>query len=195
MKLKLVGVWAVLLLLPVIPVVIFYAVFRDQNYFELKNAARGIVATGPIAAYVGLVLIGWSIYKRLSSLIFPIGPDEERFVGTSWDFSAISSHNTQRKGSFSFSIGGRGELNAAGNFQDSETGQEVGQWESTMARCKERQLEVLYDLDDMGKGALEKSTGVLSLSVDPRNPKRMSGTWVVLGKGEAFGTITCTRQT
>lgn len=195
MKLKLAGVWAVLLLLPVVPVVIFYAVFRDQNYFELENAARGVVATGPIAAYVVLVVIGWNLYKRLSSLVFPIGPDEERLVGSSWDFSAVSSHETRRKGSFSFGVGGRGELNAAGSFQDAETGQDVGQWESTMARCKERQLEILYDLDDMGKGALEKSTGVLSLSLDPRDPRRMSGTWVVLGRDEAFGTITCTRQT
>lgn len=194
MRWRLVAVWAILLLLPVIPVVIFYAVFSDRNYFELEDAARGLVATGPIAAYVALVVIGYKIYKSLSSLIFPIGEDEEQFVETSWDFEAESSHETKRKGSLAFSVGPRGELNAAGSFKDAANDRDVGHWKSTMTRCQKRQLEIVYDLDDVGKGALEKSTGVLSLSLDPGNAHSMSGTWVVLGRGEAFGTITCTRQ-
>ena len=193
MKWRLVIVWAVLLLLPVIPVVIFYALFSGKNYFELEDAARGIVATGPIAAYVALVVIGYKIYKSLSSLIFPIGDDEEQFVDTSWDFSAESKHHTKRKGSLTFSVDSR-ELTVDGSFKDVESDRDVGQWESTMVRCEKKKLEILYDLDDQGKGSPEQSTGVLSLRVDPVDERRMSGTWVVLGRADAFGDITCTRQ-
>ena len=48
-------IWASLLLLPAIPVIAFYLLFDKQNYFELEDTARGIVATGPIAAYIALV--------------------------------------------------------------------------------------------------------------------------------------------
>ncbi len=58
-------VWSVLLLLPLIPVFLLYAFFEGQNYFELQQTAKGIVATGPIAAYVFIVGLGWRIYLKL----------------------------------------------------------------------------------------------------------------------------------
>lgn len=192
MRWRLVGVWVVLLLLPAVPVLVFYAVFKDQNYFELNNAARGIVATGPIAAYVALVVMGWRLYKQLSSLFFPLGPFEEKLIGTAWDFTATSYHGTHRKGSLKIAQDARGALSLTGSFK-AEDGRDVGAWESTMTHAEDGRLQVVYDLDDLGKGALESSTGMLSLITSPRDRTRMSGTWVVLGRGEAHGAIECRR--
>ena len=36
--------WILLILLPLIPVIVLYIFFAGQNYFELKDAAKGIVA-------------------------------------------------------------------------------------------------------------------------------------------------------
>jgi hypothetical protein len=100
MRRRLVGVWAVLLMLPALPVCAFYLIFADQNYFQLQNGARGIVATGPIAAYFGLVWLGWRIYNGISSVIPPMTQLEEDLVGTSWYFEATSFHGTHRTGTF-----------------------------------------------------------------------------------------------
>jgi hypothetical protein len=67
-------IWSALFLIPAAPVIAFYLLFNQQNYFELKETARGIVATGPIAAYIALVWIGWTIYRRVSNLTGEVSP-------------------------------------------------------------------------------------------------------------------------
>lgn len=190
MKLKLIGVWAVLLLLPAIPVLVFYAVFDNQNYFHLEDAARGIVATGPIAAYIALVWLGWQIYKRVSSLLDPLTPYEEELLGTSWRFTASSYHGTKRKGSFKVTQASNGDLCFAGTFED-DGGKNVGSWESTLAHCEDGRLQIVYDLDDFGKGDLEQTSGMLSLNADAQDPNRISGNWVVFGRAETNGNMVC----
>jgi hypothetical protein len=44
--------WIIILLLPAIPVIAFYVLFKEQNYFGLEGLFKGVVGAGPIAAYV-----------------------------------------------------------------------------------------------------------------------------------------------
>lgn len=193
MRRRSVGVWAVLLLLPMVPVVIFYVVFADQNYFELKEAARGVVTTGPIAAYFALVWLGWRIYRQVSSLIAPLDPLVKRLVGTSWRFEATSFHDTHRKGEFAIGEGNLGELCLSGRFQRPD-GTDIGSWKSTMTRCENNELQVVYALKDLSGATEQDTTGMLTMQLDDgKEPTRMTGNWVVVGRGEAHGDLVCTR--
>jgi len=188
-----VGVWATLILLPVVPVVIFYVVFAEQNYFELNDTARGVVTTGPIAAYFALVYLGWRIYLQVSSLIAPLDPMVKRLVGTSWHFTATSYHGTNRQGAFTVSEHGMGDLRFSGKFQDPQ-GRDVGDWRSTMTHCENKEIQVLYTLRDLSKEREEDSTGMLRLQLDDDTLTRMTGNWVVVGRGEAHGDLVCTQD-
>jgi hypothetical protein len=57
----LIKTWGLILLLPLVPVVLLHMLFEKQNYFELHDTAKGLVAVGPIAAYVAIVGLATSI--------------------------------------------------------------------------------------------------------------------------------------
>ena len=57
--------WCLIVLIPLIPVVLLYLLFERQNYFELHDAAKGVVAVGPIAAYVVIVSLAYRIYFKI----------------------------------------------------------------------------------------------------------------------------------
>ena len=182
-------IWASLLLLPAIPVMAFYLVFNRQNYFELQDTARGIVATGPIAAYIALVLIGWTIYKRVSNLTGEVSPLQSRILG-SWDYVATSVRGTKRQGSAEISED-HGQICMSGSFQDND--KPSGQWSSMMARIELQQLVVLYQLEDIRPQGRRTSTAVFSVQINPKAVNKMSGNWVVLGQADALGDIVFTR--
>jgi hypothetical protein len=191
MNTLLLRIWSTLFLIPAIPVVAFYLLFNQQNYFELKEPARGIVATGPIAAYVALVLIGWTIYKRVSNITGEISPLQSKIMG-SWRYVATSAHGTRRDGTAEVSDD-HGLICVSGNFQDG--GRDAGRWNSEMARIERQQLQILYQLEDFRAAGPTISTAVLSVHIDPQNPGRMSGNWVVLGRDDAYGDIVFERTT
>jgi hypothetical protein len=190
MRWRLVGVWAVLLILPVAPVCLFYALFADQNYFELQNGARGIVATGPIAAYFGLVWLGWRIYNGISSVIPPLTELEEGLVGTSWAFEATSFHGTHRTGRFQIGREHGNRLVFSGSFED-EAGNNLGSWKSTMTQCEEGRLGVVYALDVVVGQESQHSVGMLTLNPSSDDRRQFKGNWVVLGQAEANGSLRC----
>jgi hypothetical protein len=192
MRRRLVGVWAVLLMLPALPVCAFYLIFADQNYFQLQNGARGIVATGPIAAYFGLVWLGWRIYNGISSVIPPMTQLEEDLVGTSWYFEATSFHGTHRTGTFRIRRENGSHLIFSGSFED-ETGNSLGSWESTMTQCNEGRLKVVYALEVVVGQKSQHSTGMLTLNPFTKDGRQFKGNWVVLGQREANGGLHCWR--
>ena len=57
-------IWAfiIVFLLPLVPVILLYFFFEDQNYFELKDKAKGLVALGPIGVYIFLLYPAWKIF-------------------------------------------------------------------------------------------------------------------------------------
>jgi hypothetical protein len=172
-------------------VAILYAFFQDQNYFELEDVSKGLVATGPIAAYVVVVWLGLRAFKSVNSGQPRLSDAEERMVGTRWSFDSESVNQSRRKGSFRVSALPEGGLRLQGNFEKVD-GTPAGDWDSTMTRCEKDLLQIVYDLTDSGKdnGEAERSTGLLSLHAKD-DPDLMSGTWAVLGRAGAAGQMNC----
>jgi hypothetical protein len=190
MKLRDLGIWTALLLIPAVPVFAFYLVFKESNFVELHEVPSGVVAAGPIAAYFVLLYLGSRLTKHVSAESSPLSFSEQALVGSSWSFEAKSQHS-KRDGTFKISVDERGRLSLSGRMR--QGGGEVGSWKSTMAQCAHEQLEVLYDLSETGGGKRDNSTGLLKMSTEPEDPDTMSGTWGVVGDGDAFGELTCNR--
>jgi hypothetical protein len=189
MTVRTLGTWSTIVLLPLVPVLLLYWLFSDQNFFELKDAAKGIVATGPVAAYIFLVWTLWKIYPRVAALTGEVSPLQAKILGT-WDFASMSGSGTKREGSCSISEQ-HGLLELSGNFvQDAKN---VGSWESKMAQIDGQRFEVLYRLDEVSEDGPQQSTGVLSVHIDSDNLKQMTGNWMVLGRGSQ-GNIVLTRR-
>lgn len=186
--------WAVLMLVPAIPVFAFYLVFKEVNFVEVNDLPAGIAATGPIAAYFALLWLGFRLNGQLNAQLnekpSPLSPAEEKMVGTAWSFEA-RSQNGSRHGKFTFDTDDRGRLCVSGSFK--MDGRNVGSWKSSMVQYGNQQLEFVYDLSDSGKGGIRKTRGLLSMSVEPDDPDAMSGDWGVIGDDEAFGELHCTR--
>jgi hypothetical protein len=182
-------VWVVLFLVPALPVIAFYVLFSQQNYFELQQSARGIVASGPIAAYVALVWIAWEIYKRIAALTVPELPHIDKLTG-GWRFTASSYHGSKRQGRFNLFEQG-GDLRLSGTFE--LDGKNIGHWKSTMTCLEENELSVVYSLEELRSGQNKMSRGMFVVHFDPEALDRLEGTWVVLGESEAHGDIVCTK--
>jgi len=180
-----VKVWSILLLLPMIPVVLLYTFFAGQNYFELKDAARGMVAVGPIAAYVTLVLIGWRIYMKVSKTFSSSEPALNDLPGK-WYFTARSGHGTTREGNCMIE-NVLGHLVISGDFR--ENGEHVGNWTSEMTHLKGNNLYMVYTLEELKAGKIERVDGLCRLSFGTLPVSRMSGTWAVVGQEEMVGTV------
>lgn len=180
------GVWLMLLLAPLIPVVIVYVIFDQANYFKLEDTARGIVATGPIAAYVALVLVGVTVYRRLFN-IAQVSSAALKQVKGQWTFVTKSAHATERAGRCTIGTVG-GQLTVNGTFvQDDER---VGDWNSVMARLTDSELTVVYNLSEIRDGEVKGSQGLLTLYFDPKSVSPMKGRWVAVGEAGAHGSIT-----
>ncbi len=186
---QLLRIWGAILLIPALPTLAFYLLFSHQNYFELQDTARGIVATGPIAAYIALVWTAWSIYRRVSTITDDVSPLQSKVLGD-WKFEATSFHGSQRRGNCQITED-HGRLSVTGTFE--RDAKPVGQWNSTMANIDREQFQVLYRLDELRDGVSIASTAVLSVHINPKELKSMSGTWVVLGKSEENGEVVLTR--
>lgn len=185
------AVWAALLLVPAVPVFAFYLVFKESNFVELHEVPSGVVAAGPIAAYLILLYIGMRLTMHVKDASpEPLLPAEQALVGTSWSFKARSQRSA-RDGKFTINADDRGRLRLSGSMR--LDGGEVGNWKSTMAQCANEQLEVLYHLSETGRGRLDNSTGLLKMCPEPENPSLMSGTWGVVGDADAFGELRCER--
>lgn len=118
--------WILLLLLPLVPVALLYWFFGEQNYFELQDTARGIVALGPIAAYVALVGIGWRLFASVESTLDPRHSALPHLPGE-WAIESISRHGTTYKGTARIRCSGA-RISLDGDFY--KDGSRVGAWES-----------------------------------------------------------------
>lgn len=183
----LVFAWGVIMLLPLLPVIALYALFDSQNYFKLEDTAKGILATGPIAAYFALVCLGWYVYRRFVLVTVVTSPALKDVMGE-WDFAAESHHGTARTGHFTVE-NERGVLTVVGSFVD-QNGKDVGNWKSNAALLAGKALTFVYDLKELRDRPMQFE-GVTHVLLDDNN--EMAGTWVVVGMADAYGSITCTK--
>ncbi|UCC73643.1 MAG: hypothetical protein JSV86_03505 [Gemmatimonadota bacterium] len=185
---RIIWFWVALLLLPLVPVTLLYYFFSGQNYFELKDVAKGIVATGPIAAYVAIVFIGWKIFRELPGTVFSLSPAIRDLPGQ-WTFRSESSHGTVREGSCQIVRKGFG-LVFDGNFR--EAGKHVGDWKSEIVHAWHNRLFMFYELSELKADEVERFEGVSTLTFGTPPISQMSGTWNVVGKDKC-GTIVYSR--
>lgn len=180
--------WSLVLLLPLIPVVFLYLLFEKQNYFELQDTARGIVAVGPIAAYIVLVLIALKVYQKISPSFLALNPDLDKLRGE-WTFESTSKENNVRVGDC-FIHNEKGQLVINGTFKDGN--ETVGNWESELAGFKENNLLMVYMLRDNETG--ENLYGLAQITISNPEAASMSGVWSVVGRDGLRGKITYTRK-
>lgn len=184
---QLIKVWSILLLLPLVPVILLYMFFADRNYFELQNTARGFVAMGPIAAYVALILIGWNIYKKMGPAP---DPSLDHLVG-SWTINSTSVNGPHATGTC-YINNDKGELTISGDFR-SQDNQETGNWHCEMVKVKNNQLLMAYSLTTVRKTRSDTLDGITILTFGNRPVKRMTGTWIVVGKENMSGFVEYTK--
>lgn len=85
------------LLIQIVPLAILYFVynfFAEQNFFNIEGTWKGIVASGPIAAYIFITYIGFKYFKELHSIGFNLNDDLENTI-VEWNFEASSLKNTK----------------------------------------------------------------------------------------------------
>jgi hypothetical protein len=187
MNLPVLLTWCVVLLIPAVPVFLIYLFFGSQNYFELRDISRGIVATGPIAAYAAMVWLGYSLYARVSRLHMPEDPLAKAVQGD-WKFTSTSAvHQRERKGTCHISYD-RGALSLSGTFLDGD--KPVGEWESEMASVKGRRISFIYDLTELQEDGKHRDfDGICRLTANSDDPEQMEGFWVIAGADYHSGSI------
>lgn len=182
--------WSLLLLLPLVPVILLYLLFEKQNYFELQDTARGIIAMGPIAAYVGLVLIAWRIYLKISPLFIALNTHLDQICGD-WIYKSVSKNGNIRIGDC-FIRNEKGQLVINGNFKDGD--KTVGTWECDLAGLRGNNLLMVYRLREIKDSGPDNVYGLVQVPFGEATASEMTGIWTVIGREDSEGTITYTRK-
>jgi hypothetical protein len=173
-------------LLPLIPVVILYWLFREQNFFDLKGGARFALSTGgPIGAYIVLLWLALNEGRKLFS-----SPLNDAVVGE-WTFISRSSSGKTAKGVASITPEG-GDLVVRGNFR--EGGHTQGTWRSDAALVNSGSMVYMVNLPTAEGTFLNFVT--LHLSRDNRGRViSMGGSWHALRDVLKRGEIEFRRRT
>jgi hypothetical protein len=182
--------WSLVVLLPLVPVILLYLIFEKQNYFELTNTARGVVAMGPIAAYFVLVGVVWRVYKKMSPLFATHDARIDQLCGD-WTFESSSRGGNVRVGDC-FIRCDRGQLQINGSFKDND--KTVGTWECELAGVRGNNLLMVYALDSISDGDDDNLHGLVKVTFGEATAPEMTGIWTVIGREGLEGTITYRRK-
>jgi hypothetical protein len=194
--------WAILLALPIIPVVLLYWFFGSQNYFNLTNTAKGLVMSGPIGAYILIVWMGWNIFARMLKTIAK--PNDIKKIKGDWEFTSKSNRMDEkgnsvideRKGTCKF-VDDMGTLKMTGSFTEND--KPVGSWESEMCKLDSSMLKFSYILREIKGTTMEYFDGlcVLSYFDNPHKKgeqiEKIEGIWVIIGRADMAGEIKFTK--
>ena len=90
------GLWILIQLVPLIIMFIIYFFFAQQNFFHIEGLWKGVIASGPIAAYVFLTWIGFRYFKDLAATFDP--QDDYRDLLGTWELLSQSEKTTQATG-------------------------------------------------------------------------------------------------
>jgi hypothetical protein len=72
-----------------------YFFFAQQNFFQIEGLWKGIIASGPIAAYIFLTWIGFRYLKDLAATFDP--QDDYRDLLGSWELVSQSEKKARRQ--------------------------------------------------------------------------------------------------
>jgi hypothetical protein len=165
-----------------------YWFFAERNFFELHDTAKGIVATGPVAAYVGIMLMSWQIYKKLGP---PPNPTLKDLSGK-WTFASSSMSGSTANGTC-YIKSENGTLAITGTFTRADHA-ESGSWRCEMISVKDNTLRMAYTLTTVGKDETDTVDGITILTFGEPPVNTMTGIWVIAGKQNMSGTVVYTRS-
>jgi hypothetical protein len=89
------GLWILIQVVPLIVMFVIYFFFAQQNFFQIEGLWKGIIASGPIAAYIFLTWIGFRYFKDLAATFDP--QDDYRDLLGSWELVSQSEKKARRQ--------------------------------------------------------------------------------------------------
>lgn len=163
--------------------------FSDQNFFNIEGTWKGIVASGPIAAYIFITWIGFGYFKEIVTITFRLNEEADNLVGN-WNFESTSEHGKSAKGSCEITLQNY-RLEVSGNYE--EPNEIATIWQSDIAFLDGNNLFYVYKLDSHNIGYI----GYVRLRVSRKLKNKaveMKGEWVSIGQEKKRGNITITRE-
>ena len=184
------GLWILIQVVPLIVMFVIYFFFAQQNFFQIEGLWKGIIASGPIAAYIFLTWIGFRYFKDLAATFDP--QDDYRDLLGSWELVSQSEKSTQAIGRCEITCPNK-RLSLSGTFEEGANPTVV--WRSDFAFLDGNRLFYVYKLDS----GSDSFIGYVRLHVkrpSRREHKRvddMVGDWVALGAQRKRGRISFKR--
>jgi hypothetical protein len=184
------GLWILIQVVPLIVMFVIYFFFAQQNFFQIEGLWKGIIASGPIAAYIFLTWIGFRYFKDLAATFDP--QDDYRDILGSWELVSQSEKSTQATGRCEITCPNK-RLSLSGTFEEGANPTVV--WQSDFAFLDGNRLFYVYKLD----AGPDSFIGYVRLHV--KRPSRraykgvedMVGDWVALGAQRKRGRISFKR--
>jgi hypothetical protein len=190
---RLTCIWATILCTPLIPVLVLYGFFGNQNYFGLQGWIRGLVAAGPIAAYVFLVQLGWRIFRSLAGVVGSEQSPPSDLLGD-WCFESWSADGAKRRKGTCRIVREGHKTVIRGSYR-SDDGALLGTWYSKAIHIEDRMLVFLYSLDEVLEGGAKHQEGVCSATLTPGDQARIEGQWRLLGDSVSLGGVLFEKET
>jgi len=186
------NLWAFLLafLVPLIPAVVLFWLFRDLNFAEMSQAGEvSLKLGGPAALYVVVVLIALRLAGTLLAPGDPLHGLKAELVGR-WDMTSKSGYSGSIATSTCAFTLDESELRLSGGQFVTE-GNEVGTWKPEKVFLGQDGLAYLYELTVVGENTAEWR-GLVDLNFDRENGKvaALRGTWSVVGPKFHNGVVT-----
>lgn len=186
---RVIAIWLLVQLIPLVITYFVYTFFSEQNFFNIEGAWKGVVASGPIAAYVFITWMGFRYFKELLSITFKVNEDTDNIVGN-WIIEAKSEHGKNAKGSCEINLQDN-RLEISGNYEEQEGIATI--WQSDIAFLEGNNLFYVYKLDSHNIGYI----GYVRLRVLRKIKKKaveMQGEWIAIGNDRKRGNIILSRE-
>jgi hypothetical protein len=180
------------LFIQIVPLGILYFVYRffsEQNFFSIEGLWKGVVASGPIAAYIFITWIGFRYFKELFAAFDP-KDNFDNLVGN-WKLDLISEHRTAASGDCEIRVE-KNRLKLTGTFDEGDRPTRL--WASDIAFVDGNRVFYVYQLD-----AQVSYIGYVRLQFSKMNPSKdkveqMVGEWIGLGEEKKRGKIVLSRK-
>lgn len=171
-------------LLSLIPAVILYMVFQEENVAEFVKGSEGIKLGGPAALFfivfvTSLRYLRRKIDDKLASL-------KQELAGK-WKVTALSSGQHSATSNCEITVHDGEIALSGGQYMDDAT--PVGTWSVDCLFLSSNRFAYLYDLKETG-GTQKSWKGLVDMNLSRNNGKiALKGSWESIGPEYKSGTI------
>jgi hypothetical protein len=186
---RVVAIWLLIQLIPLAILYFVYTFFSEQNFFNIEGAWKGVVASGPIAAYIFITWMGFRYFKELLSITFKLNEETDSVEGN-WIFESASATGKTAKGSCDIKLQDN-RLAISGSYKEQDGIETI--WQSDIAFLDGNNLFYVYKLDSHDIGYI----GYVRLRVSRKIKTKaleMKGEWVAIGHDKKRGNILISRE-